>query len=85
MWMKQVSLGLVAAFGSLVAVYATTARQSVMTTPPVSRLVDLGSNKTIAEGAGAAGLAACLNKKTDLKLKKTISMICGGNIDLNIL
>jgi len=50
MWMKQVGLVLVAAGGTLVAVYATTAPQSAMATPPVSRLVDLGSNKTIAEG-----------------------------------
>ncbi len=42
-------------------------------------------NKTIAEGAGAAGLAACLNNKTNIKMKKTVSLICGGNIDLNIL
>ena len=50
LWIRQLSLGLVAACGSLVAVYATTAPQSAMATPPVSRLVDLGSNKTIAEG-----------------------------------
>ena len=49
LWFRQVSLGLVAACGSLVAVYGTTGAQSAMATPPVSRLADLGSNKTIAE------------------------------------
>ena len=48
MWMKQVGLALVAAGGTLVAVYATTAPQSAMATPPVSRLADLGPNKTVS-------------------------------------
>ncbi len=42
-------------------------------------------NKTIAEGAGAAGLAACLNKKHKGNFKKVVALICGGNIDLNII
>ena len=46
MWMKQVGLALVAAGGTLVAVYATTAPQSAVATPPVSRLVDLGGVAT---------------------------------------
>ena len=49
LWIRQVSLGLVAAFGSLAAVFATTPPQSAVATPPVSRLADLGANKTIAE------------------------------------
>src|SRR5436190_11384245 len=49
LWIRQISLGLVAAFGSLVAVYATTTPQSATATPPVSRLADLGPDKTIAE------------------------------------
>jgi feruloyl esterase len=49
LWIRQVSLGLVAAVGSLVAVYATTAPQSAIATPPAPRLVDLGPKKTIAE------------------------------------
>ena len=49
LWIRKVGLGLVAGCGSLVAVYATTAAQSAVATRPVSRLADLGPNKTIAE------------------------------------
>ena len=40
--------------------------------------------KTVAEGAGAAGLAAVLSHKVKLE-KKNVVMICGGNIDLNMV
>jgi threonine dehydratase len=40
--------------------------------------------KTVAEGAGAAGLAAVMNRKLKLG-KKTCIVLCGGNIDLNIV
>ncbi len=40
--------------------------------------------KTVAEGSGAVALAAALTKKIDLGRKSCI-MVCGGNIDLNIL
>ncbi len=40
--------------------------------------------KTVAEGSGAAGVAALLNRKLDLG-KKTCVLLCGGNIDLNIV
>ena len=40
--------------------------------------------KTVAEGAGAAGLAAVLSHKVKLA-KKNCVMICGGNIDLNMV
>ncbi|MBY0555314.1 threonine ammonia-lyase [bacterium] len=40
--------------------------------------------KTVAEGAGAAALAAVLSGKVKL-LKKNCVMVCGGNIDLNIV
>ncbi len=40
--------------------------------------------KTVAEGAGAAGLAAVLSNKVKLK-KKNCILVCGGNIDLNII
>ena len=40
--------------------------------------------KTVAEGAGAAALAALLSKKIT-PLKKTCVIVCGGNIDLNII
>jgi len=40
--------------------------------------------KTVAEGAGAAALAAVLSGKVKLQ-KKNCVMVCGGNIDLNII
>jgi len=41
----------------------------------------LEREKTVAEGAGAAAVAALLHNKTKLKGKKTVSLVCGGNID----
>ncbi len=41
--------------------------------------------KLVAEGAGAAGVAAVLAKKLDLTGKKVCAVISGGNIDVNIL
>jgi threonine dehydratase len=40
--------------------------------------------KTVAEGAGASGVAALFNRKLPLG-KKTCVLLCGGNIDLNII
>lgn len=40
--------------------------------------------KTVAEGAGAAALAAILSNKVKLGAKNCI-IVCGGNIDLNIV
>lgn len=40
--------------------------------------------KTVAEGSGAAGLAALLANKAKAK-GKTAVLICGGNIDLNVM
>jgi threonine dehydratase len=40
--------------------------------------------KTVAEGAGAAALAAMLSGKTRL-MKRNCALVCGGNIDLNIV
>jgi threonine dehydratase len=46
----------------------------------------LEREKTLAEGAGAAGLAALLQKKTSLgKGVKTAVLVCGGNIDVTLL
>jgi threonine dehydratase len=45
----------------------------------------LEKEKTLAEGAGAAGMAAMLNKKTSLRGKKVVVLICGGNIDVTVL
>lgn len=42
----------------------------------------LEKEKTVAEGAGAAGLAAMLRHKTTLKDKKVAVVISGGNIDV---
>lgn len=42
--------------------------------------------KTIAEGSGAVALAAAMTHKKTLSLgKKTCLLICGGNIDMNII
>jgi threonine dehydratase len=45
----------------------------------------LEKEKTLAEGAGAAGMAAMLAKKTSLRGKKVVVLICGGNIDVTVL
>ena len=41
--------------------------------------------KLVAEGAGAAGVAAVLAQKLDLKGRKVCAVVSGGNIDVNIL
>ena len=41
--------------------------------------------KLVAEGAGAAGVAAVLAKKIDLSGRKVCAVVSGGNIDVNIL
>jgi threonine dehydratase len=50
-------------------------------------LVLLEREKTLAEGAGAAALAALLQKKTTLipAGAKTAVLVCGGNIDVTLL
>lgn len=40
--------------------------------------------KSVAEGAGASALAAVLSKKVKLE-KRNCVLVCGGNIDLNIV
>jgi len=40
--------------------------------------------KTVTEGAGAAGVAAIMSRKLDLGAK-TCVVLCGGNIDLNVM
>jgi threonine dehydratase len=45
----------------------------------------LEKEKTLAEGAGAAGMAAMLTRKTSLRGKKVVVLICGGNIDVTLL
>jgi threonine dehydratase len=51
-----------------------------------SILTLLEREKTLAEGAGAAALAALLQKRTSLpKDKRTAVLVCGGNIDVTLL
>ncbi len=44
------------------------------------------NNRLVVEGAGAAGLAALLAKKIDVRPGETVcTVLCGGNIDANLL
>jgi threonine dehydratase len=44
------------------------------------------NNRLVVEGAGAAGLAALLAKKVSLKETDSVcTVLCGGNIDANLL
>lgn len=44
------------------------------------------NNRLVVEGAGAAGLAALLAKKIKVKSDDTVcAVLCGGNIDANLL
>lgn len=45
----------------------------------------LEREKMLAEGAGAAAVAALLHQKTKLKNRKTVALVCGGNIDVTLL
>jgi len=48
-------------------------------------LMLLEQEKTLAEGAGAAALAALLQEKTSLRHQRTAVLVCGGNIDVTLL
>jgi threonine dehydratase len=48
-------------------------------------LVLLEREKTLAEGAGAAPLAALLQRRTSLKAARTAVIVGGGNIDVTLL
>lgn len=48
-------------------------------------LLLLEHEKTLAEGAGAAAIAALINHKTSLSGKKVAVLVCGGNIDVSLL
>src|SRR5262249_22139704 len=41
--------------------------------------------KTLAEGAGAAAIAAVLNRKLPLQDRRVAVLVCGGNIDVTLL
>ncbi|MGL4790176.1 MAG: pyridoxal-phosphate dependent enzyme, partial [Anaerotignaceae bacterium] len=43
------------------------------------------SQKTVAEGAGATAVAAVMFDKVNVKDKKVVCIVSGGNIDVNIL
>ncbi len=48
-------------------------------------LILLEQEKTLAEGAGAAALAALTSGRVKLPGKKVCLLICGGNIDVNVI
>jgi threonine dehydratase len=48
-------------------------------------LLLLEREKTLAEGAGAAAIAAVLNRKLPLTGKRIAVLVCGGNIDVTLL
>lgn len=41
--------------------------------------------KTVAEGAGATPVAACMFKKVDTTAGKTVCVVSGGNVDVTTL
>ena len=45
----------------------------------------VGIEKTVVEGAGAAGLAAMLSDRQRFAGKKVATVLCGGNIDTHLL
>jgi threonine dehydratase len=45
----------------------------------------LEREKTLAEGAGATAVAALLHHKTNLRGKRTVALVSGGNIDVSLL
>jgi len=48
-------------------------------------LLLLEREKTLAEGAGAAAIAALVNRKLPFIEKKVAVLVCGGNIDVTLL
>jgi threonine dehydratase len=48
-------------------------------------LLLLEREKTMAEGAGAAALAALINRKIHMAGKKIAVLVCGGNMDVTLL
>ena len=49
----------------------------------ILRLIE--EEKMVAEGAGAVSVAAAMFNKVPIKGKKTVCLVSGGNIDVNIL
>ena len=48
-------------------------------------LLLIEKHKMVAEGAGAVSVAAAMHNKVDIKGKKTVCVVSGGNVDVNIL
>ncbi len=48
-------------------------------------LLLLEQEKTMAEGAGAAAIAALINRKLHMAGKKIAVLVCGGNMDVTLL
>jgi threonine dehydratase len=48
-------------------------------------LLLLEKEKTVAEGAGAAPLAALVHRRLPVEGKKVAIVVCGGNIDVNVI
>ena len=48
-------------------------------------LLLLESEKTLAEGAGAAALAAVVHRKARLRSQRTVVLVSGGNIDVTLI
>jgi threonine dehydratase len=48
-------------------------------------LILLEREKTVAEGAGAAALAALMTRKAGLEGRKVAVLVSGGNVDVNLL
>ena len=45
----------------------------------------LERNKLLVEGSGASSLAALLYEKLNIKGKKVVSLLSGGNVDVNFI
>ena len=43
------------------------------------------NQKTVAEGAGAVPVAACIFGKVDISKKKTVCVVSGGNMDVSMI
>jgi threonine dehydratase len=41
-------------------------------------------HRLVAEGSGALGIAGTKLRKSELKGKKVVAVVCGRNIDLNV-
>lgn len=48
-------------------------------------LMVLERNKLLVEGSGAVSLSALLYEKVQLKAKKTVAILSGGNVDMNFI